>query len=269
MSLAYFIDFPTAASAADWVVRCREMPLRFVDPRSGNSCVLRVAGDRSIESRQTMRVMGELWEFVHNELTKNGKCKEGMKLGTTGGKGCRYIVVDGEDVRELFLIKTLPGNQGRTFIVVQNRNELATFDIKEEDATAAIDLALSTVSALTKEDEGVSMLEAFWEFHAQHACDAFVPGSASRISPLIWRLRDGLLYDGLLFAVQDTQRFFGHSGGDHVRQAAMVAVLGVRLRRFGFACFLEALEHDGGVLVLSCVFPSLRFWGLFQPCLHD
>mmetsp|Transcript_41517 Transcript_41517/g.118730 ORF Transcript_41517/g.118730 Transcript_41517/m.118730 type:complete len:177 (+) Transcript_41517:403-933(+) len=145
MSLAYSIDFPTAASASDWAARCSEMPLRFVDGRSGNNYVLRVAGDGSIESRQTMKVMGELWKF-----TKKGKWKHGMKLGSTGGTGCLNIVVDGEDVRELFLIKTMPSNQGRTSTVVQNHNEMSTFDIKGDDANAAVDLALSNVAAWTK-----------------------------------------------------------------------------------------------------------------------
>jgi len=149
MSPAYSIDFRTATSAADWVARCREMPLTFVDPRSGNTYVLRVAGDKNIESKQTMRVTGELWKFVHNELTNNGKWKDGMKLGTTGGK----IVCTSSStakVVEPFLIKTLPGNPGRSSTVVQNRNELSTFDIKEENAKAAMDLALSIVAALTK-----------------------------------------------------------------------------------------------------------------------
>jgi len=145
MSLAYSIDFRTAASAADWAVRSREMPLGFVDGHSGNNYVLRVAGDRIIESTQTMRVMGALWKF-----TKNGKWKDGMKLGSIGGKCCLNIVIDGEDVREFFHIETWPGNQGRTSTVVQNHNELFTFDIKEEDANVAIDLALSMVTALAK-----------------------------------------------------------------------------------------------------------------------
>jgi hypothetical protein len=150
MSQAYSIDFPTAASAADWVARCRATPLQWIDPRSGATCNLRVGGDRSIESRQTMRVMGELWKFVMTDMQKRGAWKEGMKLGTTGGKGCLYLIVDGEDVRELFLTKTIPGDLGRSSTVVHNRAELVGLGIKEEDAKAAIDLALATVLAMSK-----------------------------------------------------------------------------------------------------------------------
>jgi len=110
------------------------------------------------------------------------------------------------------------------------------------------------------------LLEALWEFHAQNACDSSCPGSAFRISFIIRRLRDGFLFGCLLFALWDSQLFFRVVTA--IDKSLSLLDLGL-FRRFGIACFLEALGLDGGVLVSGFVLPSFRSWGRLQLHLHD
>lgn len=141
MSQSFPIDFDDAAIAHNVVMTLSMAPASWTDPRNGTAVAIRIRHDHTLKQRRTIAVLSALWRSATAALHGKPSFVEGMKVGTTGPRGCLWAG-NPSDPDPLFKVTSVDDGVR----IVPCRAGLDRFGVDEPTAKMWINAAIASTA---------------------------------------------------------------------------------------------------------------------------